>query len=94
VPGPGRELVFTDGRVDMTANVGSAERAPRIAMALAAGVGGVFAPGAFLKGMFWTAAAALAATVATSYCPVNEILGRNDTSEPTWRTIKTWRVEA
>jgi hypothetical protein len=63
-------------------------------MALAAAVGGVFAPGTFLKGMFWAAAATLAASVVTSYCPVNDLLGRNDTSEPTWRTIKTWRVEA
>jgi hypothetical protein len=87
-------MVFIDGRVDMTTNVGAAERAPRIAMALAAVVGGVFAPGTFLKGAFWAAAAALAATVATSYCPVNDILGQNDTPDAKWRTIKTWRVEA
>ena len=76
---------------EMVTNVSASERTPRLVIALAAGVAGLMAPGLLLKGMFTGAAAAMLATVATGYCPINEALYKGD-ENPHWRTLKTHRV--
>lgn len=78
----------------MEQNIGSAERIPRIAMAVAAAVGASFTRSTLLKGGLLALAGGLLSTVATGYCPISAALERDTAEEPTWRTIKTWRVEA
>ena len=46
------------------------------------------------KGRWSPSPAACSLLVATGYCPISAVVGRNTAEEPTWRTIKTWRVEA
>ena len=78
----------------MEPNIGSQERIPRIAMAIAAAVGASATRSNVLKGAFIALAGGLLSTVATGYCPITAALGRDTAEEPGWRTIKTWRVEA
>ena len=78
----------------MEQNIGSEERIPRIAMALAAAIGASATRSNLLKGAFLALAGGLLSTVATGYCPISAALGRDTAEEPTWRTIKTWRVAA
>jgi len=78
----------------MEQNIGSEERIPRIAMALAAAVGASRMRSNLSKGALLALAGGLLGTVATGYCPVSAAVGRNTAEEPEWRTIKTWRVEA
>lgn len=78
---------------EMVTNVAASERTPRLVIALAAGVAGFLAPSLLLKGVLTGAAAAVLATVATGYCPINEALYQNDAEAPHWRTLKTHRVE-
>ena len=79
----------------MEQNIGSEERMPRIVMAVAAAIGASLTRSNLLKGAFLAVAGGLLSTVATGYCPISAVLGRRDTAEePTWRTIRTWRVEA
>jgi len=33
-------------------------------------------------------------TIATKYCLVNALTKRDTSEAPTWRTLKTWRVDA
>jgi DUF2892 family protein len=77
----------------MERNVSASERTPRLVIALAAGVAGAIAPGLLLKGVLTGAAAALLATVATGYCPINAALEDGHDDTPHWRTLKTYRVE-
>jgi hypothetical protein len=79
--------------VEMEANVSASERTPRLVIALAAGVGAALAPGSFVRGLLVAGAAAMLATVATGYCPVNAALNDGD-RQPQWRTLRTYRVEA
>jgi hypothetical protein len=78
----------------MVTNVSTSERTPRIAIALAAGIAGAFAPSLLLKGLLTGAAVAVLTTVATGYCPINAALDGPNTEMPHWRTLKTHRVEA
>jgi hypothetical protein len=77
----------------MVTNVSASERTPRLVIALAAGIAGVFAPGLLLKGLLTGAAAAMLATVATGYCPINAARDESNAETPHWRTLKTYRVE-
>jgi len=79
----------------MTRNVPDEQHIPRIAMALAAGVGASLIPAAWAKTGLLATAAGLLTSVATGYCPLTAALNR-DSAEPegTWRTLKTYRVEA
>ena len=79
---------------EMENNVSAAERTPRIVVALAAGVAAAFTSNLVLKGVMVGSAAAMLATVATGYCPINAVLDGPDAGAPTWRTLKTHRVEA
>jgi hypothetical protein len=79
---------------DVEPNVSTRERTPRLVMALAAGVAAAFAPSVMLKGFLLGSAAAMLATVATGYCPINAALVHSDAEAPGWRTLKTHRVEA
>ena len=79
---------------EMENNVSAAERTPRIVVALAAGVAAAFTSNLVLKGVMVGSAAAMLATVATGYCPINAVLAGKDAGAPTWRTLKTHRVEA
>jgi hypothetical protein len=76
----------------MTQNVPNEERLPRIAVAIAAGIGAAFVPTLWLKTGLFAVAAGLLTTVATGYCPLTEAMQRGD-AEPGWRTLKTYRVE-
>ena len=78
----------------MEQNIGTKERIPRVAMAVAAAVGASAAGSNWTKGALMVLAGGLLSTVATGYCPISAALGRDTTEEPAWRTIKTWRVEA
>lgn len=79
----------------MIQNVPADQHIPRIAMAVAAGVAAALVPSTVLKTGLFAAAAGLLGSVATGYCPINAALGReNDSDEPHWRTLKTYRVEA
>jgi hypothetical protein len=78
----------------MEPNIGSEERIPRIAMAMAAAVGAYRMRSNLSKGALLALAGGLLGTVATGYCPISAAVGRNTAEEPTWRTIKTWRVAA
>ena len=77
----------------MGPNVVPSERLPRVVVASAAAVAAVLVPGMFLKGLCFAGAAALLATVATGYCPINAALHDRDGEAPHWRTLKTFRVE-
>ena len=80
----------------MIRNVSADQHIPRIAMAIAAGVGASFAPSAWAKTGLFATAAGLLASVASGYCPITAALdSRGDNQdEPHWRTLKTYRVEA
>jgi hypothetical protein len=78
----------------METNVSASERTPRIVIGLAAGVAAAFTSNLLLKGFFVGSATAMLATVATGYCPINALLDGQDAGAPTWRTLKTHRVEA
>jgi hypothetical protein len=78
---------------EMETNISASERTPRIVLALAAGVAAALAPGVMLKGLLLGSAAAMLATVATGYCPLNAALEDSDAEAPHWRTLKTHRVE-
>ena len=77
----------------MEQNIGTKERIPRVAMAIAAAVGASAAGSSWTKGALLVLAGGLLGTVATGYCPLSATLGRDTTEEPAWRTIRTWRVE-
>ena len=76
----------------MKANVSASERTPRLVIAIAAGVAAALAPGSFIRSVLVGCAAAMLATVATGYCPINAALDGGD-RQPQWRTLKTYRVE-
>ena len=79
----------------MRQNVTTDQQIPRIVMAVAAGVGAAMVPGTLLRTGLYAAAAGLLASVATGYCPLTEAWTRSrEADEPTWRTLKTNRVEA
>jgi hypothetical protein len=79
----------------MTQNVPAEQHIPRIAAAVAAGIGAALVPAAWLKTGLFAAAAGLLASVATGYCPLTAALdSANADAEPQWRTLKTYRVEA
>ena len=78
----------------MEQNIGTKERIPRVSMAIAAAVGASAAGSNWTKAALMVLAGGLLSTVATGYCPLSAALGRDTTEEPTWRTIKTWLVEA
>ena len=82
-------------RVDakVETNVSTRERTPRLVMVLAAAVGAAFAPSVVLKGFLLGSAAAMLATVATGYCPINAALLHGGATAPGWRTLRTHRVE-
>jgi hypothetical protein len=78
----------------MIQNVSSDQYAPRIVMALAAGVGAAFIPGTLAKTGLFAAAAGLLASVATGYCPVTAAVARQEPEEaPHWHTLKTYQVQ-
>jgi len=77
----------------MVTNVSASERAPRIVIALTAGIAGALAPSLLLKGLLTGAALAMLTTVATGYCPINAALDSGSAEAPHWRTLKTHRVE-
>jgi hypothetical protein len=64
----------------------------RLVIGLIAGVAAAIAPGVWLKSVLVAGAAAVLATVATGYCPLNAILNE-PAAEPQWRTLKIFRVE-
>jgi hypothetical protein len=78
---------------EMTTNVSAAERTPRIIIALAAGVAAAWTSNPALKGVLVGAAAAMLATVATGYCPINAAGRKSDAADARWRTLRTFRVE-
>lgn len=78
----------------MEQNIGSGERIPRVAMAMAAAIGASATRSNVVKGALLVLAGGLLSTVATMYCPISAVLGRDTAEEPAWRTIKTWRVAA
>ena len=78
----------------MEQNIGSEGRIPRILMAMAAALGASRTRSNLSKGALLALAGGLLSTVSTGYCPISAAVGRNTTEKPTWRTIKTWRVEA
>jgi hypothetical protein len=78
----------------MTQNVPAEQEIPRIAMAAAAGVGAAMIPGALAKAGLFAVAAGLLASVATGYCPLTAALSGDSTDPPTWRTLKSFHVEA
>jgi hypothetical protein len=78
----------------MIQNVSADQRIPRIAMAIAAGVGAALAPAVWLKTGLFAASAGLLASVATGYCPINAAMESGEQPQPQWRTLKTYRVEA
>jgi heme O synthase-like polyprenyltransferase len=81
----------------MRQNVTADQHVPRLAMAVAAGVGAAVAPRVWLKTSLFAAAAGLLASVATGYCPITAALDRggdNSMSDASWRTLKTYRVHA
>jgi hypothetical protein len=82
-------------RVDakVETNISTRERTPRLVMVVAAGVAAAFAPSIALKGLLLGSAAAMLATVATGYCPINAALVRGGANAPGWRTLRTHRVE-
>jgi hypothetical protein len=77
----------------MIQNVSADQRIPRIAIAIAAGVGAALAPAAWLKTGLLAASAGLLASVATGYCPINAAMEPGEEPQPRWRTLKTYRVE-
>ena len=77
----------------METNVPASERTPRILIGIAAGVAAALTPGVLLKSVFLGSAAAMLATVATGYCPINAALDARGGDAPHWRTLKTYRVE-
>jgi hypothetical protein len=78
----------------MIQNVPAEQQIPRIAMAVAAGVSAAMIPGALAKAGLLGVAAGLLASVATGYCPLTAALSRDSTDAPTWRTLKSFHVEA
>ena len=78
----------------MAPNFAESEMAPRIVVAIGAGMAATLAPGLLLKGLFLASATALLATVATGYCPITAALDERDANTPQWRTLKAYRVEA
>jgi hypothetical protein len=78
----------------MIQNVPAEQEIPRIAIAAAAGVGAAMIPGAFVKAGLFAVAAGLLASVATGYCPLTAALSDDRTEAPTWRTLKSFHVEA
>ena len=81
----------------MMQNVSADQYVPRIAAAVAAGVGAALVPATWLKTGLYAAAAGLLASVASGYCPINAALNEKNArheEEPHWRTLKTYRVEA
>lgn len=86
------QCCLLEGEVEQ--HIGAKERIPRVAMAIAATVGASAAGSHWTRGAWLVLAGGLLSTVATGYCPLSAALERDTTEEPTWRTIKTWRVEA
>jgi hypothetical protein len=79
----------------MIRNVPAEQHIPRIAMALAAGVGASLIPAAWAETGLLATAAGLLTSVATGYCPLTAAMNRGSAEpEGTWRTLKTYRVEA
>jgi Protein of unknown function (DUF2892) len=78
---------------EMKMNVSTSERTPRLVIAAAAGVAAALSSSFALKAFLIGSAAAMLATVATGYCPINAALDRGDGDAPQWRTLKTFRVE-
>jgi hypothetical protein len=76
----------------MTTNIRESERGPRILLAIGVGAIAALVPGLMSRGVLLGGAAALLATVATGYCPVNAALDEGEKDAPHWRTIKTYRV--
>ena len=78
----------------MEQNVGTNEYGSRIGIALVAGAVSACVPNTVMRAVLLALAGGLLTTVATGYCPVIAFAERRTTEAPTWRTLKTWRVEA
>ena len=74
-------------------NVSASERTPRLVVTVAAGVAAALTSSLALKAFLLGGSAAMLATVATGYCPINAALDGGDRNAPQWRTLKTFRVE-
>jgi hypothetical protein len=77
----------------MPQNVKPSEALPRVVIAIAAGTAAAWAPKVSLKALLLGVAGGMLATVATGYCPVNTLTRRRTVERPTWRTLRSWRVE-
>lgn len=78
----------------MRTNVDRDEFVPRIGLAFVAAASGALAGPVAVKVALFGLAAGMLATVATGYCPITALRENADDEEPTWRTLKTYRVEA
>lgn len=77
---------------EVEANVRPSERTPRLVIAVAAASAAALAPGALFKGLLFTGAAAMLATVVTGYCPINAALDEREANVGEWRDLRTFRV--
>jgi len=78
----------------MRKNVADSEIVPRIGLAFVAAAGAAWAQPAALKAVLFGVAAGMLTTVAIGYCPVTALREADQSEQPTWRTLKTYRVEA
>jgi hypothetical protein len=78
--------------VDMDQTFSVDDRLPKIVVAVAAGIGAVYAPNFWLRGLLAGVAATASAIV---FLGSSEARNATDSQEePHWRTLKTYRVEA
>jgi hypothetical protein len=80
--------------VDMDQNFSSDERLPRVVVAVAAATAAIYAPNIWLKSLLAAVAATVSATVLFGSTATSHATDRQDDSQPHWRTLKTYRVEA
>jgi hypothetical protein len=77
---------------EVKSNIRPSQVIPRVLVAVGLATIGAVVPGALRRSFLMGGAAALLATVATGYCPINAALDQVVPDEPHWRTIKTYRV--
>jgi hypothetical protein len=80
--------------VDMKQNSSFDERLPKVVVAVAAAMAAIYAPNFWLRGLLAGVAATVSASVVFGSRELTSVAETTEDSQPHWRTLKTYRVEA
>lgn len=78
---------------NMAPHISNDDRVPKLVVAVAAAVAAVYAPSVWFRGLLAAVATTMAANVVFASTGMTDAGESQDSSEPHWRTLKTYRVE-